>query len=148
MNADIVAAAHQLTVLYADASPDAPGALQGVLAKISRLAPGGALDAIPALVAERFRIEADAAANIEENDDKRSAAILVKANKLQEPLENQIADNVASSPAGLCAQLWLLRELIVANGQNDRDERIFRSLLIGIMQTKRGDRLSLGGGRL
>jgi hypothetical protein len=42
--------------------------------------------------------------------------------------------NVASSPAGLCGQLWLLRELIVANGQNDRDERIFRSLLIGIMQ--------------
>ena len=54
--------------------------------------------------------------------------------KLQEPLENQIADTVAASPAGLCGQLWLLRELIVANGQNDRDERIFRSLLIGIMQ--------------
>jgi hypothetical protein len=134
--AAIVAAANQLTVLHADTSPDAPGALQGVLAKISRLAPGGALDdPIPALVAERFRIEADAAASIEENDDdKWGAAILDKANKLQEPLENQIADNVASSPAGLCAQLWLLRELIVANGQNDRDERIFRSLLIGIMQ--------------
>ena len=133
--AAIVAAANQLTVLYADTSPDAPGALQGVLAKISRLAPGGALDdPIPALVAERFRIEADAAASIEENDDKWGAAILDKANKLQEPLENQIADNVASSPAGLCGQLWLLRELIVANGQNDRDERIFRSLLIGIMQ--------------
>jgi hypothetical protein len=133
--AAIAAAAKQLTVLHADTSPDAPGALQGVLAKISRLAPGGALDdPIPALVAERFRIEADAAASIEENDDKWSAAILDKANELQEPLENQIADNVASSPAGLCAQLWLLRELIVANGQNDRDERIFRSLLIGIMQ--------------
>jgi hypothetical protein len=128
-----------LSQVWAYPSTKDRDALRHAIAAIENIAPSTIEDPIPALVAERWRHEADASAKYDERDEDAFVHHLKEADKLNRPIDRRVADTVASSAAGLSAQVWLLRELLLEDSVgDDHSDQLFRSIVIGIMR--------LGGG--
>jgi hypothetical protein len=107
-----------------------------------------AADPVVALVAERFRLEEEAEVKSEPLHDDELAAILALANERIARVDDQIADTVATSAAGLIGQVRVLLELgcgTYGNDDSDHDHtcsvRLTDTIIAGI------ERLA-GGGRI
>jgi hypothetical protein len=111
------------------------GALRRIFDLIESIAPGRVVDPVSDLVAEHFRLEAECSASCEEADEDAFRRAQNEVDKLINPLDQRAADTVACSAAGLCAQLWLLREMGGGGGawEVEREDQMFRSIVLGII---------------